>query len=507
MKKIVLMISAFLFVQPALADATETETVHVTPCSGAPDGIIKLKSGREIKCRGGKIDNGSVCVGPKEMCGAGPTTGGQPGGTSTGSKPESGTGATESGSESGSSGQGETGGGTQTGGTAPPTTQPAAPAPETPTAPPLPVPTPPKGLDPDLIAKFGEQIQKVRIAYQKILQKLEREAKEAEIKYANDVIYCEEYFAGYEQYLKQKREKCNQDALVAFENKVKKIQSAMQGAITAYNQAIQNIKEAIAKEAGIKAEELPDAPDLSKPIPSLCYVDNKWSLCAPNPSQPSSDGANNQNGGGTTNNNSSTTNNSTVNNNNSSTTNNNNSSTTVINNGNNSENQGKDYSGFLGGIQKTLDSILAKIGNGGKDKSSETGSGDKGQENGNENGNDDKNKEGNQISEYCNENPNSVQCANVGTAEEINHAINQAKGEGRGFNIDEHKGVLPGFNRTRDFVEMGSCPPPKTVNIFGTAHQFSYQPLCDVAIRIRPIVVFAGIFMAALMARSAIMSR
>lgn len=159
--------------------------------------------------------------------------------------------------------------------------------PDPPESTPLPAPAAPKSLTPEQIKMFFEQAEQVRLAYQRILNGLEADGKKAEVTYFNKVAWCEKTYAGHELHLIEKRNICNRQALDAFEATVDRLKKAMEGTKVAYGQAIANLKEAFAKESGIKADDLPSGTtdvDYDLAGNKLCKIDGIWKKCDLNPS-------------------------------------------------------------------------------------------------------------------------------------------------------------------------------------------------------------------------------
>ena len=176
--------------------------------------------------------------------------------------------------------------------------------------------------------------------------------------------------------------------------------------------------------------------------------------------------------------------------------------------GNGSQQSGKDYSTALKDINKSLSNIEQQLskqsndkgndskGNDGKGNDANDGKGDKGNPDGKPDGED----KGETLSEYCKNNPNALACVKLGDKEEIDKAIAESKGkdkDGRPFGMGEHEIGIPQISRSHDFVESGGvCPAPKQVMILGAMQEFSYQPMCDTASKIRPVVIVSAILLA-----------
>ncbi len=177
--------------------------------------------------------------------------------------------------------------------------------------------------------------------------------------------------------------------------------------------------------------------------------------------------------------------------NNNNTTINNNTNTTVNNNTNVTNNGGSGGSGKSG-----------SNGNDGKGNDANDGKGDKG----NPDGKPDGEEKGETLSEYCKNNSNALSCVKLGDQEDIEKSLQGGKGKdkGRPFGMGEHEIGIPQINRSHDFVESGVCPAPKQVMILGAMQEFSYQPMCDMAIKIRPAVILSAILLAFFIVQAAI---
>ena len=93
--------------------------------------------------------------------------------------------------------------------------------------------------------------------------------------------------------------------------------------------------------------------------------------------------------------------------------------------------------------------------------------------------------------DVCAQNPNSLMCADVGSA-------------------DYTDPVLPTEQRSLDFSPAdifgttGVCPQPKTIGVFGTTVKIDYKPMCDVAQGVRFIVILSGMVCALYMVYGAV---
>lgn len=50
---------------------------------------------------------------------------------------------------------------------------------------------------------------------------------------------------------------------------------------------------------------------------------------------------------------------------------------------------------------------------------------------------------------------------------------------------------------TTGLADDGACPSPETVNVWGTDLEFSYQPVCDLAVMLRPVIILGGLILSA----------
>lgn len=93
--------------------------------------------------------------------------------------------------------------------------------------------------------------------------------------------------------------------------------------------------------------------------------------------------------------------------------------------------------------------------------------------------------------DICAQNPNSLMCADVGSA-------------------DYTDPVLPTEQRSLDFSPAdifgttGVCPQPKTIGVFRTTVKIDYKPMCDVAQGVRFIVILSGMVCALYMVYGAV---
>ena len=166
---------------------------------------------------------------------------------------------------------------------------------------------------------------------------------------------------------------------------------------------------------------------------------------------------------------------------------------------------GKDYSKVLQDIAKSLDNIqesLGKIGNG--NGGGGGGSGNKGNPNGHQGGEDTGETD---MAKYCKEHPNALSCAKLGTEEDIRRTVGSSDGSGSRIGIPKETVGLPGFNRSNDFSESGTCPAPKQFVFMGQTNELSYESMCQGARGLRPYIVFSAIFIAFVICRHAVISK
>ena len=166
---------------------------------------------------------------------------------------------------------------------------------------------------------------------------------------------------------------------------------------------------------------------------------------------------------------------------------------------------GKDYSKVLQDIAKSLENIqesLGKIGNG--NGGGGGGSGNKGDPNGHQGGEDTGETD---MAKYCKEHPNALSCTKLGTEEDIRRTVGSPDGSGSKIGIPKETVGLPGFSRSSDFVENGTCPAPKQFVFMGQTNELSYESMCQGARGLRPYVVFSAIFIAFVICRHAVISK
>ena len=165
----------------------------------------------------------------------------------------------------------------------------------------------------------------------------------------------------------------------------------------------------------------------------------------------------------------------------------------------------KDYSKVLGDIAKSLQDIqesLGKIGNG--NGGGGGGSGNKGDPNGHKGGEDTGETD---MAKYCKEHPNALSCTKLGTEEDIRRTVGSPDGSGSRIGIPKETVGLPGFNRSNDFSESGTCPAPKQFVFMGQTNELSYESMCQGARGLRPYIVFSAIFIAFVICRHAVISK
>ncbi|WMC01238.1 attachment protein [Inovirus D_HF35_23] len=376
--------------------------------------------------------------------------------------------------------------------------------PKIPTVPTVPTPTVPSNLDPELLKQLRQALEALSKAYQSKFNSLRDEAIGIKKRLANNLNDCVRMYQG------KVYTECAESAIKSAQKKLEEVQ----------------------KEIDItQAQMQKDFAELAKQIASVPNVSG-ISINIPSGSSSGSisingggngDGSNGNGGGDGTggsggggNGGGGTTNiyNNVVNHN-----------TTINNNGgsgggsgggtgiggNGSQQGGKDYSNALKEINNSLNNIEKQLskgsndkgnndkGNDGKGNDANDGKGDKGNPDGKPDGNPDGEDKGETLSEYCKNNPNALACVKLGDKEEIDKAIAESKGkdkDGRPFGMGEHEIGIPQISRSHDFVESGVCPAPKQVMILGAMQEFSYQPMCDFASKIRPVVIVSAILLA-----------
>ena len=60
------------------------------------------------------------------------------------------------------------------------------------------------------------------------------------------------------------------------------------------------------------------------------------------------------------------------------------------------------------------------------------------------------------------------------------------------------------FNPASIFPENGVCPKPKTINVFKTQVNLNYEPMCDMAGKLRAFVILTGMLLAMFMVYGAV---
>lgn len=81
--------------------------------------------------------------------------------------------------------------------------------------------------------------------------------------------------------------------------------------------------------------------------------------------------------------------------------------------------------------------------------------------------------------DVCAQNPGSLMCADMGSGDYTDPVLpTQTRG------LD--------FNPSSIFGDSGVCPAPKVVTVLKTQVALSYEPTCDIASKLRPIVVLLG---------------
>lgn len=88
--------------------------------------------------------------------------------------------------------------------------------------------------------------------------------------------------------------------------------------------------------------------------------------------------------------------------------------------------------------------------------------------------------------DVCAKNPNSLMCAPLEAPEYSDPVLPT---EQRGLD----------FNPASIFPENGVCPKPKTINVFNTQVNLNYEPMCDMAVKLRAFVILTGMLLAMFM--------
>ena len=375
--------------------------------------------------------------------------------------------------------------------------------PNDPKIPTVPTPTVPDNLDPELLKQLRQALEALSKTYQDKFNAYRKEGIEIKKNLADSLDFCARVWGG------SKHKECADKAIKEAQRKMEELQKA----IDATQEQMQKDFEELAKQIA----SVPNVSGININIPS---GSGSGSISINGGSGGNGDGSNGNGGGdgtggsGSGGNGSGTTNiyNNVVNH--TTTINNNGGGGTGIG-GNSSQQNGKDYSTALKDINKSLSNIEQQLskqsndkgndskGNDGKGNDANDGKGDKGNPDGKPDGED----KGETLSEYCKNNPNALACVKLGDKEEIDKAIAESKGkdkDGRPFGVGNHEIGIPQINRSHDFVESGVCPAPKQVMILGAMQEFSYQPMCDMAVKIRPIVILSAILVAFFIAQASI---
>ena len=375
--------------------------------------------------------------------------------------------------------------------------------PDDPKIPQVPTPTVPSNLDPELLKKLRQALEALSKTYQDKFNAYRNEGIEIKRALAGSLDYCAKVWSGVAH------KECAERAIKEAQRKMEELQKK----IDATQEQMQKDFEELAKQIA----SVPNVSGININIPS---GSGRGSISINGGSGGNGDGSNGNGGGdgtggsGSGGNGSGTTNiyNNVVNH--TTTINNNGGGGTGIG-GNGSQQSGKDYSTALKDINKSLSNIEQQLskqsndkgndskGNDGKGNDANDGKGDKGNPDGKPDGED----KGETLSEYCKNNPNALACVKLGDKEEIDKAIADSNGknkDGRPFGVGNHEIGIPKINRSHDFVESGVCPAPKQVMILGTMQEFSYQPMCDTAVKIRPIVILGAILVAFFIAQASI---
>ena len=93
--------------------------------------------------------------------------------------------------------------------------------------------------------------------------------------------------------------------------------------------------------------------------------------------------------------------------------------------------------------------------------------------------------------DVCAKNPNSLMCAPMEAPEYSDPVLPT---EQRGLD----------FNPASIFPENGVCPKPKTINVFKTQVNLNYEPMCDMAGKLRAFVILTGMLLAMFMVYGAV---
>ena len=377
--------------------------------------------------------------------------------------------------------------------------------PKIPTVPTVPTPTVPSNLDPELLKQLRQALEALSKAYQSKFNSLRDEAIGIKKRLANNLNDCLRMYKG------KIYTECAESAIKSAQKKLEEVQKEI------------DITQAqMQKDFAELAKQIASVPNVSGISINIPGGSSTGSISINGGSGGNGDGSNGNGGDGTGgsggggNGGGGTTNiyNNVVNHN-----------TTINNNGgsgggsgggtgiggNGSQQGGKDYSNALKEINNSLNNIEKQLskgsndkgnndkGNDGKGNDANDGKGDKGNPDGKPDGNPDGDEKGETLSEYCKNNPNALACVKLGDKEEIDKAIAESKGkdkDGRPFGMGEHEIGIPQISRSHDFVESGVCPAPKQVMILGAMQEFSYQPMCDFASKIRPVVIVSAILLA-----------
>lgn len=376
--------------------------------------------------------------------------------------------------------------------------------PDDPKIPQVPTPTVPSNLDPELLKQLRQALEALSKAYQDKFNAYRNEGIGIKRWLAQDLDYCARVFSG------KRHQECADGV-------IKRAQVAMQELqkkIDAAQEQMQKDFEELAKQIA----SVPNVSGISINIPSGSSSGSISINGGGNGDGSNGNGGGDgtggsggggNGGGGTTNIYNNVVNHNTTINNNGGSGGGSGGGTGI--GGNGSQQGGKDYSNALKEINNSLNNIEKQLskgsndkgnndkGNDGKGNDANDGKGDKGNPDGKPDGNPDGDEKGETLSEYCKNNPNALACVKLGDKEEIDKAIAESKGkdkDGRPFGMGEHEIGIPQISRSHDFVESGVCPAPKQVMILGAMQEFSYQPMCDFASKIRPVVIVSAILLA-----------
>lgn len=93
--------------------------------------------------------------------------------------------------------------------------------------------------------------------------------------------------------------------------------------------------------------------------------------------------------------------------------------------------------------------------------------------------------------DICAQNPDTVMCLEAGSDYKED------------LEIPEEERNLE-FKVKNIFKSTGTCPSPRKIELLGTDYEFTYQPLCDFAEKIRYMIIFLAVFMSMLICYNAL---